>query len=204
MQMGVGIRQSIADTDSLLSQNWPPSPPVHWRSCSETDSATTEKHGRKKTEKTAQNATEFLISVDLGKVWPPLPQTVPSNEEKKSTTPFGTAPFWTLDQQPLIGTIVSPYFPPIKERIHLPLGPLDHIFPPVPENKSPNSFEFPMVSTSMQNYSPSRLSFPNSGVKDAGALPMHNTSAPVKSFPNVSWKPKEPQVFLGKGNGDIH
>ena len=28
--------------------------------------------GRKKTEKTARNATEFLISVDLGKVWPPL------------------------------------------------------------------------------------------------------------------------------------
>ena len=74
MQMGVGIRQSIADvdTDSLLSQNWPPSPPVRWRSCSETDSATTEKHGRKKTEKTARNAMEFLISIDLGKVWPPL------------------------------------------------------------------------------------------------------------------------------------
>ena len=74
LQMGVGIRQSIADvdTDSLLSQNWPLSPPVHWRSCSETDSATTEKHGRKKTKKNAGNATEFLISVDLGKVWPPL------------------------------------------------------------------------------------------------------------------------------------
>ena len=53
VQMGAGIRQSVADvdTDSLLSQNWPPNPPVHWRSCSETDSATTEKHGRKKTEK---------------------------------------------------------------------------------------------------------------------------------------------------------
>ena len=74
MQMGVGIRQSVADvdTDSLLSQNWPPSPPVRWRSCLETDSATTEKHGWKKTEKTARNGTEFLISVDLGKVWPPL------------------------------------------------------------------------------------------------------------------------------------
>ena len=74
MQMGVGIRQSVADvdTDSLLSQNWPPSLPVRWRSCSETDSATTEKHGRKKTEKYARNAMEFLISVDLGKVWPPL------------------------------------------------------------------------------------------------------------------------------------
>ena len=57
MQMGVGIRQSVADvdTDSLLSQNWPPSPPVRWRSCSETDSATTEKHGRKKNGK---NSTE--------------------------------------------------------------------------------------------------------------------------------------------------
>ena len=30
LQMGVGIRQSVADvdTDSLLSQNWPPSSPV--------------------------------------------------------------------------------------------------------------------------------------------------------------------------------
>ena len=81
MQMGVGIRQSIADvdTDSLLSQNWPPSPPVHWRSCSETDSATTEKHGRKKTEKYARNATEFLISIELGKVWPPLAGVVDSD-----------------------------------------------------------------------------------------------------------------------------
>ena len=77
MQMGVGIRQSVADvdTDSLLSENWPPSPPVRWRSCSETDSATTEKHGQKKTEKTTRNAMEFLISVDLGKVWPPLQPT---------------------------------------------------------------------------------------------------------------------------------
>ena len=54
MQMGVGIRLSVADvdTDSLLSQNWPPSPSVHWRSCSETDSAITEKNRRKKMEKT--------------------------------------------------------------------------------------------------------------------------------------------------------
>ena len=77
MQMGVGIRQSVADvdTDSLLSQNWPPSPPVHWRSCSETNSATTKKHGRKKTEKEPWNATEFLISVDLGRFLPPLLDT---------------------------------------------------------------------------------------------------------------------------------
>ena len=74
MQMGVGIRQSVADvdTDSLLSQNWPPSPPVRWRSCSETDSPTTEKFGRKKMEKTARKNSEFRISVDFGKVWPPL------------------------------------------------------------------------------------------------------------------------------------
>ena len=53
MQMGLGIRQSIADvdTDSLLSQNWPPSPSVRWRSCSETDSATMEKSGKKRTER---------------------------------------------------------------------------------------------------------------------------------------------------------
>ena len=49
MQMGVGIRQSVADvdTDSLLSQNWPPSPLVRWRSYSETESATTNKNGWK-------------------------------------------------------------------------------------------------------------------------------------------------------------
>ena len=74
MQMGAEIRQSLADvdTDSLLNENWPPSSSVRWRSCSETDSATTDKDGRKKTEKNARNATEFLISVDLGKVWTPL------------------------------------------------------------------------------------------------------------------------------------
>ena len=75
MQMGAEIRQSVTDvnTDSLLSQNWPPSPSkIRWRSCSETESATTDRNGRKKQEKNAWNATEFLISVDLGKVWPPL------------------------------------------------------------------------------------------------------------------------------------
>ena len=84
MQMAARIRQSVADvnTDSLLSQNWPPSPPVRGRSCSETDSATTEKHGRKKTEKNARNATEFLISVDLGKVWPPLVPGGPRGETR--------------------------------------------------------------------------------------------------------------------------
>ena len=94
MQMGVGIRQSVADvdTDSLLSQNWPPSPPVRWRSCSETDSATTEKHGRKKTEKTARNATEFLISVDLGKVWPPLLQSAPYHLVLEPATHFPSSP----------------------------------------------------------------------------------------------------------------
>ena len=77
VQMGAGIRQSMAnvDTDSLLSQNWPPSTLVRHRSCkscSETESATTDWNGRKKPEKNTRNATEFLNSVDLGKVWPPL------------------------------------------------------------------------------------------------------------------------------------
>ena len=72
MQMGAEIRQSVpdVDTDSLLSQNWPPSPSLRWRSCSETESATTDRNGRKKPEKNARNATEFLV--DLGKYWPPL------------------------------------------------------------------------------------------------------------------------------------
>ena len=54
VQTGAEVLVSVAavDTDSLLSHNWPPSPSVRWRSCSETDSATTEKHGRKKKEKT--------------------------------------------------------------------------------------------------------------------------------------------------------
>ena len=77
VQIGAEIRQSVADvdTDSLLSQNWPPSTLVRhrsYRSCSETESATTDRNGRKKTEKNARNATEFLNSVDFGKVWPPL------------------------------------------------------------------------------------------------------------------------------------
>ena len=67
MQMGAEIRQSMADvdTDSLLSQNWPPSPSIRWRSCSETESATTDRNGWKKTEKNARNAMEFLISVEV-------------------------------------------------------------------------------------------------------------------------------------------
>ena len=56
VQMGAEIRQSVADvdTDSLLSQNWPPSPLVRHRSCrscSETESATTDWNGRKKRKK---------------------------------------------------------------------------------------------------------------------------------------------------------
>ena len=53
VQMGAEIRQSVADvdTDSLLSQNWPPSPSIRWRSCSETESATTDRNGRKKNGK---------------------------------------------------------------------------------------------------------------------------------------------------------
>ena len=75
VQMGVGIQQSVADvgTDSLLSQNWPPNLSVRWRSCSRTEFC---HHGKKRTEKkkekNARNTTEFLIFVDLGKVWPPL------------------------------------------------------------------------------------------------------------------------------------
>ena len=47
VQMGAEIRVSVADvdTDSLLSQNWPPSTLVRhgsYRSCSETESATTD------------------------------------------------------------------------------------------------------------------------------------------------------------------
>ena len=77
VQMGAEIRVSVVDvdTDFLLSQNWPPNSLVRhgsWRSCSETDSATTDCKARKQTTKNGRNATEFLNSVDLGKVWPPL------------------------------------------------------------------------------------------------------------------------------------
>ena len=80
VQMGAEIRQSVvdADTDSLLSQNWLPSTLLRhgsYKSCSETESATTDWKAWKRTEKTARNATKFLNSVDLGKVWPPLEQS---------------------------------------------------------------------------------------------------------------------------------
>ena len=80
MQIGADIHVSIAnvDMDSLLSQNWPPNTLVRyksWRSCYETDSAIrTEKHGNG-LPKNGGNATEFLNSMDLGKVWPPLEWT---------------------------------------------------------------------------------------------------------------------------------
>ena len=56
LQMGAEIRQSVADvdTDSLLSQNWPPSTSVRHgscRSCSETDSATRKNSDGKKRKK---------------------------------------------------------------------------------------------------------------------------------------------------------
>ena len=56
LQMGAEIRQSVADvdTDSLLSQNWPPSTSVRHgscRSCSETDSTTRKNSDRKKRKK---------------------------------------------------------------------------------------------------------------------------------------------------------
>ena len=91
VQMGPEIRQSVpdVDTDSLLSQNWPPSPLVHHgscKSCSETESATTDWNGRKKTEKNARNTMEFLNSVDLGKIWPPLLQQSSAHNSKSMDT----------------------------------------------------------------------------------------------------------------------
>ena len=61
--------------DSLLSQNWPPNTLVVM-GAREAARKPIQRHGLKSTETDCQkngwNATEFLFSVDLGKVWPPL------------------------------------------------------------------------------------------------------------------------------------
>lgn len=56
----------------------------------------------------------------------------------------------------------------------------------------------------MQNPHPSRLLFHNSGTQPFAAPQGHNLSTQQKSFPNVSWKPKEPQTFSGKNIEDVH
>ena len=44
----------------------------------------------KKREKNARNAMEFLISVDLGKVWPPLASTAASDVGRVAATADAT------------------------------------------------------------------------------------------------------------------
>ena len=59
----------------------------------------------------------------------------------------------------------------------------------IKEQKNSLSVSFPMVSAPMQNSSPKGMQI---------------TSIAEKSFPNGSWKPKEPPVFQGKSIEDVH
>ena len=95
---------------------------------------------------------------------------------------------------PIFGTIVPPYMPPFAGNA---VGSSSN--PPAKEKKnSPFGFEFPPVSAPAQGQKtiPSRSLFHNSGTQ--------NPSPQQNSFPNVSWRSKEPQVFSGKNREDVH
>ena len=74
------------------------------------------------------------------------------------------------------------------------------------QKKSPVGFEFPPVSAPVlgQNPHPSRSLFHNSGTQNFIVPQVQNPSPQQKFFPNVSWKPKEPQVFSGKNTEDVY
>ena len=130
------------------------------------------------------------------------PQTVPLQGENNPVSPAGTAPQKEpAAQVPTFGTIVPPYVPPFYGIYG------SSSIPPIQEKKkSPSGFEFPLVfaPTSVQNPHPSGSMFHNSGTQNIIAPQVQNSPAQNKSFPNVSWKPKEPQVFTGKNTKDVH
>lgn len=133
------------------------------------------------------------------------PQIVSNVKEKKPVSPVGTTSIWPSDQQPLVGTIVPLHIAPIKETSPSSFGSFGSpFFLTRTEKKSSNPFKFPMIPAPMQNPFQARMAFHYSGMKETDALLVHNTFTTIKSFPNVSWEPKQPQVFQGKGNEDIH
>ena len=124
-----------------------------------------------------------------------VPETVPILGEKLSVSPAGAAPQKNqATSVPIIGTIVPPYIPPFAGN-----AARSSSTPPLQEKKnSPLGFEFPPISAPAQgqNPSPSISLFHNSGPQ--------NSPAQNKSFPNVAWRPKEPQVLSRKNAEDVH
>ena len=122
------------------------------------------------------------------------PPIVPLQTENVTVTAAGTTP--PTDQTtafPTFGTIVPPSVPPFVGNVG------SSSTPPLQEKKnSPFGFEFPPISAPAQgqNLHQSGSLFHNSG----NQTPL----AQNKSFPNVSWRPKEPQVFSGKNAEDVH
>ena len=120
------------------------------------------------------------------------PPNVPLQHENVTVSAAGTIP--PKDKSaafPTFGTIVPPSVPPFVGNVG------SSSIPPIKEQKnSPFGFEFPSVSAPAQVQNPSSSLFHNSGNP--------NPPAQNKSFPNVSWRPKEPQVFSGKNNEDVH
>ena len=126
----------------------------------------------------------------------PAPPVVPLQPENVTVSAADTNP--QTDQStafPTFGTIVPPFVPPIAG--NAPVGSSSH--PSTQEKKdSPFHFEFPPISAPTQGQNPHQSGslFHNSGIQ--------NPPAQNKSFPNVSWRPKEPQVFSGKNAEDVH
>ena len=123
------------------------------------------------------------------------PPIVPMQGEKMPISPADTNPQKEPAAAfPTFGTIVPPSIPPFASN-----APGSSSVPSVQKKKnSPFHFEFPPISAPAQgqNPHPSGSLFHNSGPQNP---PPQN-----KSFPNVSWRPKEPQVFNGKNNEDVH
>ena len=95
---------------------------------------------------------------------------------------------------PTFGTIVPPYIPPFAGTA---VGSSSHPFTQEKKNP-PLHFKFPPLSAPAQGQNPHQSGslFYNSGIQ--------NSPAQQKSFPNVSWRPKEPQVFSRKNSEDVH
>ena len=125
---------------------------------------------------------------------PALPN-VPLQPENVTVSAAGTIP--QKDQAavfPTFGTIVPPSVPPFAGNA---AGSSSH--PSTQEKKNtPFGFEFPPISAPIQGQNPHQSGslFHNSG----NQTPL----AQNKSFPNVTWRPKEPQVFSGKNAEDVH
>ena len=114
-------------------------------------------------------------------------EIVPKKDENKPVPSCGAPPDNKIaDQIPLFGTIVPSNNPSFSGVFG------SSSISPKQEKESPTGFEFPPVSAPVQNPSPSGFLFHNSGTQNFVAPQVQNSPNQQKSFPNVSWKPKEP------------